>query len=496
MLHIRVVKTNSGASAVQVIRYEKRKRIILKHIGSAHTENEILGLRKIAEQVVLDFNRQLLLFSDLQHSKILDLSQCEFLGVHHTFFYEIILELFDELGLKGIGDSLFRDLIIIRILEPASKLRSIELLETYFGIKHRRQNYYKVAPSWFLLKEKVEYRITEFAQKQYHFNFDMLFYDVTTLYFETFEADELRKPGFSKDGKLQRPQILVALLVTKESFPINYEIFAGNTFEGNTIIPVIQAFIKKHNVQDFTVIADAAMISTTNVEELQKHKINYIVGARLGNISTALLEQIDQQLAREDGKNIRINTPNGYLICSYSSLRYRKDKYEMEKQIQKAKLVIEKPSKNKKVKFTTSKDEKITLNSSLIDKTKKLLGVKGYYTDLNEKIATNNLIIERYHELYKIEQTFRISKNDLQTRPIFHFKEEPIKLHLLMSFIALVISKNIELKTNTSIKRFITDCKKITDARMLNKLTNKEIKIRTPINPKIMEYISKLNLSH
>ncbi len=301
---------------------------------------------------------------------------------------------------------------------------------------------------------------------------------------------------FSKDNKSQQPQILVALMVTKEGFPVAYEIFSGNTFEGHTIIPVVKSFIDKHNVNHFTVIADAAMISAANVEELQKNKIHYIVGARLGNLPTELIAKIDQDICRENGKSIRIKTPNGYLICSYSAIRYRKDKYEMEKQVERAKLIIEKPSKNKKVKFIKTNDQKIGLNQPLIEKSQKLLGIKGYYTDIEEHRIANHTIIERYHELYKIEQAFRISKNDLQARPIFHFKEDPIKLHMLICFMALVISKHIELKTEVSVKRFITECKKVTDARMLNKLTGKEIRIRTSLAPEILEFLQKLNLPH
>jgi transposase len=267
-----------------------------------------------------------------------------------------------------------------------------------------------------------------------------LFYDVTTLYFETFTEDELRKNGFSKDNKSQQPQILVALMVTKEGFPISYEVFAGNTFEGHTIIPVVKSFILKNKVKEFTVVADAAMISTENIKALKSSEINYIVGARLGNLSNELVTTIDKSISREDGKSIRVKTDNGYLICSYSSVRFRKDKYEMEKQIQKAKSIIDNPSKNKKLKFTKSDGQKIELNQKLIDKTQKLLGIKGYYTNLEESIVENKIIIEQYHQLYKIEQAFIISKSDLQTRPTFHHKEEPIKLHLLICFMVLVIS--------------------------------------------------------
>ena len=238
------------------------------------------------------------------------------------------------------------------------------------------------------------------------------------------------------------------------------------------------------------------MISAENIKQLTENNINYIVGARLGNLSNELIEQIDKNVSREDDKCIRIKTHNGFLICSYSSVRYRKDKYEMEKQIEKAKDIVENPSKNKKLKFTKSNGQNLVLNPKLIDKTRKLLGIKGYYTNLEENVLSNQTLMERYHELYIIEQAFRISKNDLQTRPIFHFKEEPIKLHILICFMALALSKHIEVQTNISIKKFIAESRKVTDATLLNNITNKEIKIRTKISPEFSKIIEKLNLSH
>ena len=318
--------------------------------------------------------------------------------------------------------------------------------------------------------------------------------NVTANRMSAFEEDELRKNGFSKDNKSQQPQILVALMVTKEGFPIAHEVFAGNTFEGHTIIPVIKGFIDKNKVKNFTVVADAAMISTENVQALKESNINYIVGARLGNLPNDLVETMDNTIQREDGKSIRIKTDNGYLICSYSAARYRKDKYEMEKQIEKAKYIIDNPSKNKKLKFTKANGQKLQLNQKLIDKTQKIMGIKGYYTNVEESDVPNGTIIERYHELYKIEQAFRISKNDLQTRPIFHYKEEPIRLHLLICFMALVITKHIELQASSSIRIFIHECKKITDARLRDKITGKEIRIRANLTHQIAEGLRKLGL--
>ncbi len=256
-----------------------------------------------------------------------------------------------KMGITWIKKQLLLDLVIVRIMEPASKLRSIELLDSYFGIRHRRQSYYKSASKWLDLKSAIESVVVDFAKENYSFNFDLLFYDVTTLYFETFEEDELRKNGFSKDNKSQQPQILVALMVTKEGVPLAYEVFSRNTFEGHTIIPAVNDFIRKHAVKEFTVVADAAMISAENIKQLTENNINYIVGARLGNLYNERIEQINKNISRENDKSIRIKTDNGFLICSYSSARYRKDKHEIEKQIERAEYIVENPSKNKKIKI-------------------------------------------------------------------------------------------------------------------------------------------------
>lgn len=494
MYKIRQIKYASNSVSIQVYKIENRKRVIVRHIGTARNEKEKMDLLSLAHDFIEKASKQIFLFENKDSNKVLNVNQTEFIGSHYTFLYELISKLIITIGFDKIKNTLLLDLVIARMIEPASKLRSIEILEEYFGIKHRRQNYYKCAPQWLALKSKVENISLKFAKENYAFNFDLLFYDVTTLYFETFEQDELRKNGFSKDNKSQQPQILIALMVTKEGFPIAYEVFAGNTFEGHTIIPVVKNFIAKNRVKEFTIVADAAMISNDNVLALKENAINYIVGARLSNLNNELIEQIDQSITREDGKSIRLKTDNGYLICSYSSVRFRKDKHEMEKQIEKATLVVNNPSKNKKLKFTKSNGQNIKLNEKLIDKSKKLLGIKGYCTNLEESIVDNRTIIERYHELYKIEQAFRISKSDLQTRPIFHFKEDPIKLHLLICFMALVTAKHIELKTNTSIRNFIQQGKRITDARLNNKITGEELRIRAKLTPEITEILRKLNL--
>jgi transposase len=497
MLHFRVVKTKGNSRSVQVYRYRDTKRVIIKHIGSGTTDEQIKALEEMARVFIADLTQQSYLFEeDKPKQEAVLVSQCEYIGIYYTYLYDVLRAVQHQIGYTLEVDTLLNDLVVMRIFEPASKLRSIELMYTYFGINHRRQRYYESAHKWLDLKGHVEQLTLGFATRQYNFDFSLLFYDVTTLYFETFTEDELRRNGFSKDNKSQQPQIVVALMVTPEGFPVGYEIYAGNTFEGHTLIPSIKSFIKKHKLMHFTVVADAAMISTDNVAALTAEKINYIVGARLGNAAADLLATIDSNLPRTDKSIIRLKTDNGYLICSFSKQRYNKDKYEMQKQIDRAKSVLSQPSKAKKIKYLKSGDSKIELNEKLIEKTTKLLGIKGYYTDIEETIADNATIIGRYHDLYKIEQAFRVSKHDLQTRPIFHFKEEPIQLHMLVCFMALAVSKHIELTAEMSIRAFITQCKKITDARLLNKITKKEIKMRATVPYQLKETIAKIIRPH
>jgi hypothetical protein len=378
--HIRKVKTGSGNIAVQVIKYENRKRVIVKHIGTAHNNDEVFILWDNAAKWIAEQTKQILLFP--QQEGFISLQQCEYLGFQYTFLYETFYKLQAGLGYTCLDSRLINDLVTIRIIEPASKLRSLELLEIYFNIKHRRQTLYDILPALLKLKNKIEELTINFALKEFDFDFSIVFYDVTTLYFETFKADCFRNTGFSKDNKPSQPQIVVGLVVNKEGFPVSYDLFPGNTFEGHTLIPIIKGFKEKHNIKNLTVVADAAMISADNIDKLKAAKIDYIVGARLGNLQTDLLNRIDKQLPRTDSSNIRLKTHLGYLICDFSKKRFTKDKFEREKQIAKAMEILQQPGKMKKVKFIKTTDAKNQLNAELIDKTNILLGIKGYYTSV------------------------------------------------------------------------------------------------------------------
>lgn len=377
MFHIRTVKTSSGATAVQVVFYENRKMRVAIHIGSAHDKKELAMLKKYAADWIENASGQRSLFlENNDDSKPILLDRCRYLGIRRLFIYEAISRLFERFKFNLLPNArkILLDLALIRIIEPASKLRSFELLQDYFGIQYNRKEFYRYLKSFAGLKDKIESEILTLAKNELNFDFSLVFYDVTILYFETFKPDELRKPGFSKDSKFQQPQILIGLIVNSLGFPVAYNIFKGNVFEGHTIIPIISAFRLKHNIEKLTVVADAAMISLDNIQALVAEKLSYIVGARLGNLSKSSIDKIAGELSRKDGANCRLDTKHGRLVCDFSCKRYRKDKVEMNKQIKKAENLLKSSQSVKRAKFVKNKNKsRYELNNDLIEKNKKLL---------------------------------------------------------------------------------------------------------------------------
>lgn len=522
MFHIRTTKTASGAIAVQVVRYENRKTIVASHVGSTHNSEKVSQLKQAGLQWIEKTTGQKSLFTPEKEKNpdILVVNKLKYLGIRNTFIYEVLSLIFNVFSFQKLNSKLLLDLVLMRIIEPVSKLESLELLEEMFGIFYKKGSVYQAIASIHTLKSEAEKQVVAFAKKHLNFDFSIVFYDVTTLYFESFTEDEdkisgegviglkgLRTNGFSKDNKSNQPQIVIGLIVNGKGFPVSYEVFSGNTFEGKTFIPAITRFKDNYEVKTLTVVADAAMISLENVQLLIKENLSYIVGARMANLKPEQVKEISteltgktedlKELVKRDGASMRIETERGLLVCDFSLKRYRKDKREMEKQIIKAETLLKKPEGIKRTKFLMNKDKKATeqiLNTDLVEKTKLLLGIKGYYTNLTEE--TNKTIIDHYHNLWHVEKAFRISKSDLKMRPIYHFKEQTIKAHVLICFMALAVVKYMELKTGKSTKRIIKLLRSITDARILNTLTGEEIVLRKEMDEEIQELWKTLTLSY
>lgn len=497
MPSLRTTKTASGKTAVQVIRYEQRKVIVMKHVGSAKTKDEIKALKESAASWIARETAQQQLFEKGEPRRTLALATTRYVGVTHLFAYRTLIALMNKLGFSTLAAPLLLDLACMRIVEPSSKLRAITLMERYFGIRYAESTVYRLLPTLAKRKAEVETVAVQWAINGLSSDLALVLYDVTTLYFETFEADTLRVPGFSKDNKSNQPQIVVGLLVTRAGLPLGYEVFKGNTFEGKTMLPVLEAFANAHGVVIPTVVADAAMISRQNVQQLTARGFSYIVGARLANCSPTMIKQITAELQGQEGASWRLQTPHGDLICAFSEKRYRKDKAAMEKQFAKAELLVAKGEPGKRAKFVKkTAGDRYTLDETLRAKVTSLLGIKGYYTNIPKERMDNDAVIAHYRDLWQVEAAFRMSKSDLATRPIFHHTEDAIKAHLLICFVALTLSKHMELRTGLSLRRIVDLLWSVTEAHLIDTATQETFVLRSEVPEDVRELLKTLGVSY
>jgi transposase len=491
VLKIRTVKTASGATAIQVVQYRGHHAQIIKHIGSAKTPDEVAALHQRAHGFITTHTQQGSLFPE-SRQKILFVEHSQCIKISHRFARDFLLRCMDACGLSDLP-ALLHDLAVMRLLEPASKIRSIELLGQYFGISYS-QRFYRNIPKLIRYKSAIEQRAYKIATEQFKETLYAVFYDVTTLYFETFQADAIRIPGFSKDNKPQQPQIVVGLLVTQSGFPLTYDVFPGNTFEGKTMLPVIENFIKNHPQTKPIIVADAAMLSEERLDELNQKKFFYIVGARLANVSAELIQQIQTTLPKNDKAHARFPSPHGAVICDFSVKRYKRDLYEFNKLLEKARELVAKQTggKTRTTFVKRISKESVVLNEPLIEKRKILLGIKGYCTNIPEQKLSNDKVIEHYHNLWRIEQAFRMSKHDLQTRPVFHRKEDSIRSHVLICFTALIVEKYLELTTRLSLRDVRSLIWSITDVHIQDNLTKEIFVFQSPTQDILASRIAPL----
>lgn len=255
------VKTGSGSTAIQVGSYQGNRFKLSKHIGSAKDPGEVFELIAIAREYIRSRSPQLEFDFNPQSAEILFKRGVRAATGRLETAYAYLDRIYSRVGFNRLNNRILKHFVMIRILEPASKIKSIGLLKKYFNLDYKKTTVFRELAKLPALKEKAELVAVNYARDRLGFDFCLVFYDVTTLYFETSGQDELRRNGFSKDNKINQPQILIGLVVNNTGFPIYWDIFKGNTFEGKTIIPVISAIKEKHQIGRLTVVADAGMIN-------------------------------------------------------------------------------------------------------------------------------------------------------------------------------------------------------------------------------------------
>jgi transposase len=450
-MFLRKKKNSSGSISVQIISKSSGKYKVVKTIGSSSNEQEIQKLVYCGKQELERLFNQPKLFISENDTVVEQVFSALGNASIRTIGPEIIFgKIYDSIGFGSLQEDLFRHLVIARLAFPLSKLKTIEYLYRFQGIMLDIDAVYRFLDKLnSKLKEQVEQIAFAHTLKVLQGNISIVFYDMTTLYFEASDEDDLRKTGFSKDGKPQNPQIFIGLLVGLGGYAIGYDIFEGNIYEGHTLIPFIEKISTKFKLNKPIVVADSGLLSNDNIKALVAKEYEYIIGARLKNEPEKIKKQIlEKQYA--DGQLVRINKQdNTRIIITYATNRALKDEHNrnrglqrLEKQIKAGKLTksnINNKGYNKYLKLKG--DITIEIDYEKFNNDKVWDGLKGYITNtkLNDK-----KVIENYKNLWHIEKAFRMSKTDLRIRPIYHRLKNRIEAHICIAFTSYSIYKELE----------------------------------------------------
>lgn len=475
-MFIRLKKNNSGSTSVLLIASERVSGgqpypRIIKHFGVAKTEQELSNLKIIAQQY-LDYiiaNNNSIPTSiiptepkmlTIKSSKDITSCSCEIIGFK-DIYGKLFKKIFTDTGLHNIGNTMLGELAVMRIIKPKSKLYTSNIASN-FGYIMNVDRIYKfmdrITDQVISNIKDIGYQNTKNLLADVKQRLDVLFYDLTTISFEVNSQDELRDFGFSKDGKHQHVQIVLAIIVTDGGLPISYEIFQGNTYEGHTLIPTILELKKKYNINRIILIADSGLINKANITALNEAKWEYIIGARIKNSSKTILDAVFTEegfvYLNEDIKYKihKLNKTTTDKLIIYSSVkRAKKDAYDRNSAVEKIKKHVGCSVKNKLAGVLRKSYVNLTEDSCINideDKLKEAAKFDGYFAiQTNISNCDPEEILTNYRGLYQIEQTFRISKYNLKIRPVFHYSPHRVKAHFAICYVALILLRTIEFKT-------------------------------------------------
>ena len=508
----------------------KVKQRIVKHIGVAHSQKQLEELKVLATsiQIALENENDVSLFNPENLTKDILIPKKVEAGDEYsdedynvdirslqeesriiTGIHDIYGNLFDELNIASIFNlskekttstpknapkkaktptalakvvDTFKNIVLARIAQPDSKSASVEILANNFGVTLDLNKVYRMMDD---IDEGVIEKLNTLAynttRKLFNDKIDVIYFDATTLYFESFSEDEgedaIRKNGYSKDLKFNQPQVVLALMVTKEGLPIGYEAFSGDTFDGHTLIPSLKVLKDKYNIDNVVYVADSGMFNKNNLKELESlesENFNYIVGARIKNLSNDIKKQItDMSNYKELNSEIKVarfTLDNGrQLIVSHSTKREKKDYNDrikgiekLRKRLQGSKSVKDHLSNQGYKKYlqldtktkesSTPCDMTITIDEDKIKQDAIWDGLKGLIVNADSTLSDEE-ILSQYNNLWQVEESFRITKHDLKIRPIYHFKPSRVRAHLAISFTAYMLTRYLEHRVRVQFKK-------------------------------------------
>jgi hypothetical protein len=496
--YVRTVRTASGATAVQIVHSSRRGSRDIEHLGSAHSEEELEALKAAARQRLADGQAELDLGLEVAAAAAAG-GPLEIVSSRMGHLWDALGRAYDALGFDRAakGDEVFRQLVLARIIEPTSKEDSLRVL-TETGI----------APASY---RTVKRRLPVYAQESWRRELaaacaahaalgpaSLVLYDVTTLYFETDQADEFRAPGFSKERRLE-PQITLGLLTDASGFPLMVEAFEGNKAETHTMLPVVKAFMAAHRLTDVTVVADAGMVSAANQRAIEAEGLSFILGAKIPEVPYVVkkwrAEHPDESIP--DGHVFTQPWPatasdkrrDQVIYYQYKADRARRTLRGIDEQIAKAEKAVAGKIAVKRNRFVKLTGADKSVNRQLEAKARGLAGLKGYITNLTD--TSPEFVIGAYHQLWRIEKSFRMSKHDLRARPIYHHKRESIDAHLTIVFAALAITRLIEERTGWTIKKFVRTARRHRTVHI--RVGQHILTAEDPLPPELRDVLAQIN---
>ena len=489
-LRVRKKKNKSGSISILIVDRSDRGYKIVENLGFSKDKDEIEKLYKRALQRIDELERNLLFISKENNKKeslkelLSNLTTRDFIPIGDELIFG---KIFNDIGCKDIflnsnakirnkeeKDFLFKSLVISRLIYPGSKLELRNYLSYFKDIDIDTDKIYRFLDTLYQdkIKLKVEQCIFNYTKRVMDNSITLTFYDVTTLHFESESEDDLKKIGFSKEGKIARPQIQLGLFTTLQGYPLSYEVYDGKKYEGHTLVDILNKFQDRFKINNKPiVVADRGMLNNANIAYLENNNYKYIIAAKIKNVSNDLKEKISNLTFIDDGAihTINLNQILEYkdkddkkqtikvsqrLILTYSSKRAKKDKRTREKALEKLEAKLSKNVTKSDLKLSyyakyldvnnNDCNIKYKLNPNKIAQDEKLDGIKGFIT--NDFNLAPNDVIAHYNNQYEVERAFRISKTDMRIRPIYHRLENRIKAHILICFVSYAVYKEFERK--------------------------------------------------
>jgi len=505
------VRTASGSTAVQIAEWHGGRRRIVRHVGSARDEAELGLLIELAERMLLDERQGVLdlgLVPATRRSALLTppapaalfgqgsvssprpvIARPRVLKTVSAVLFDALVGVYSSLGFDALADEVFRDLVIARVVEPTS-LSDVDRVLAELGrrsvsLSTRKRTLRRCAD------RQYRDRLAQlcFTHAASHSDISLILYDVTTLYFEADQEDSLRKVGYSKERRVD-PQIVVGLLVDRAGFPLEIGCFEGNKAEKHTLLPIIDAFQARHQIEHMVVVADAGMLSAANLTALDRAGYMFIVGSRVTKAPIDLESHFrwhgdaftDGQIIDTLTPKLGANSDNDPLkraepvwdpeahpsswraVWAYSTKRAVRDNKTLTAQENHARAVIAGDSVARKPRFVKASRTGFTLDENALTRARSLTGLNGYVTNIDAALMPAAEVIPSYHELWHVEQSFRMTKSDLAARPMFARTRDAIEAHLTIVFTALAVSRAVQDRTDLSIRRVLRTLKPLRSA--------------------------------